>query len=334
MKQSLIKSVIGVAYCFGLAACGPDIKSVSDAPQNRGAESEGGQRELMAIAVDVQQDTNALRLAAATSFKMSLEGCASGLAYSNITEATPNVDVYKYDQNCLIKLNSFVFNGIEYIPSSGDPFTTWLAGDIATFEDKNNPQNKIRVLVSTQLDNPISGTEAVAYTFVEIAAGLDKQIAKQVVGARHELSVGGQDATPLTIAAVSYTGMTAQGAGKFVFTLECGSAVTGSAPNLSCNGTALSNLKYRLVKDTFGGTLTYEQAQALFDGSEQTVADADKLGVGAGGTTNGGFVTKSGASILTGPNQMHLNPQMILIVQAGGASYRYFNVDVTTLSYP
>lgn len=137
----------------------------------------------------------------------------------------------------------------------------------------------------------------------------------------------------MTIAGVTFQGITADGRGQFIFTLECGDNVTGTAPALSCAGTPLSSLKYQLVKDTFGGTLTMAQANALFDGSERAVADADKIAAGAT-PPKGGFVTKSGASILVGPAAMHSNPNMLLVVRVADLSYRYFNVDVTTLSYP
>lgn len=332
MKGSLFRGFL----CFtslGLMACGPELQNVGGNAQNRAAEPAAQSKDMVTVDVDVQQRSS-LALAAATSFSMSLEGCASGLTYASITEANANVDVYKYDQGCLIKLNAFTYNGITYTPSAADPFTTWLVGDIATFEDALNPNNKLRVIVNSQLSSPVAGTESISYSFGQVAAGADKALAKAVVGDRHELSVSGQDATPLTISGVSFVGMTAQGAGQFVFTLECGQVVSGTIPNLSCAGTSLANLKYKLVKDTFGGVLSYDQASALFTGAESGIADAERLAPGQGGTTNGGFVTKSGASVLTGPNQMHSNPNMILIVQAGGVSYRYFNVDITPLTYP
>ena len=37
--------------------------------------------------------------------------------YSN-----PNIDVYKFDQGCLVKLNSFDYGGVTYVPTAGDPF--------------------------------------------------------------------------------------------------------------------------------------------------------------------------------------------------------------------
>lgn len=332
MKTALVQGTVALNLILTTVACGPKLESVSTGKKDQGGTTDT-RRETVTIGVAVNEGA-ALALAAATSYSMALEGCASGLAYSNISQANPNVDVYKFDQNCLIKLNAFEIGGISYVPSAADPFTSWAAGDSATFEESGNPSNSLRVVVSSQLGNPIVGTESVAYTFSQILAGSDSTLAKNVVSANHALSVTGQDATPLTVASLSFIGMTAAGAGQFQFTLDCNENVTGTAPALSCAGTALSDLKYKLVKDTFGGTLTLAQAAAIFDGSELSIDDADKLAVGAGGAAHGGFVTKGGASALTGPDQMHLNPNMLLVIQVAGVSYRYFNVDVTTLTYP
>lgn len=332
MKIALVQGTVALNLVLTAVACGPKLESVSTGKNEAGTPD--GRRETVTIGVSVDEGAAAFALASATSYSMALEGCASGLSYSNISQANPNVDVYKYDQNCVIKLNGFSINGINYVPSASDPFTSWAAGDIATFEESGNSTNSLRVVVGSQLGNPIAGTESVAYTFSQIVAGSDSTFAKSAVGANHALSVSGQDATPMTVAALNFIGMTAAGAGQFQFTLDCNENVSGTAPALSCAGTSLSDLKYKLVKDTYSGTLTLAQAAALFDGSELSIADADKLAVGAGGAAHGGFVTKGGASALTGPDQMHANPNMLLVIQVAGVSYRYFNVDVTTLTYP
>ncbi len=333
MKIALVQGTVALSLALSTVACGPKLESVTGGKKDQAGSPHNAQRETVTIGISVEE-SNSLALAAATSFSMSLEGCASGLTYTALTEATPNVDVYKYDQNCLIKLNSFRINGIIYVPSQADSFTSWIAGDSAIFEESGNSSNSLQVVVSSQLGNPISGTEAVGYSFSQIVAGAGSTLAKSAVGASHALSVSGQDATPMTIAALSFIGMTAQGAGQFQFTLDCDQNVTGTAPALSCAGTSLDALKYRLVKDDFGGTLTATSAAALFNGNEPAIADSEKLAVGAGGAVHGGFVTRSGASALAGPNVMHSNPNMLLVIQVAGTSYRYFNIDVSTLTYP
>jgi len=259
-KQSLV--TVGLA--MSLAAFGPKLQSVSD-NQGDSTNTDGTTRETINVGVNVQEKNGAaFRLAAANSYNMSLDGCASGLTVASITQANPSVSVYKYDKGCLVKLNSFVISGITYTPTAGDPFTSWAAGDLATFADTTNPANTFVVTVSSQLNNPISGTEAVTYTFTQVAAGTNESIAKTIVGDSHALSVSGVDAATVDIVSVAMTGMTAAGGGQFTFTIDCDTNVTGSAGAYSCGNNTLSSLKYVLVEDTYGGTLTAAQATALF----------------------------------------------------------------------
>jgi len=312
-----------------LVSCGPELVAPGDDVGDGSLED----KELVTVSVGIEESESPLfQLAAATSFSMSLEGCVSALTYPSILETNPNIDVYKFDQDCVVKLNQFVYGGVTYIPSAGDPFTSWAPGDIATFEDSTDNTNTIRVTVNTQLDNPVSGTEAISYNFSEIQAGADELIASNVVSDAHAISVEGQPAPSFAVSAVNFNGMTALGAGQFAFTMECSAGVTGTVAgtDLACAGVDVSSLTYRLVEDTYSGTLTLADATALFPTGESAVTlGTDGLDLGAGGTTNGGFVTVT----LDGPDAMHSKPNMILVIEAADASYQYFNIDVTTLSY-
>lgn len=329
MKLNVTQGLVAVGLAMSLAACGPKLQSVS-ANQDASVDSDPARRETVTVGVDVSEKGAGFRLAAANSYSMSLDGCASGLTVASITQANPSVDVYKFDQGCLVKLNSFVLSGITYTPTAGDPFTTWADGDIATFEQAGNPSNRFTVVVSSQLNDPITGTESVSYTFAQLVAGTDESIAESVVGDSHALSVSGQDAAAVDVVGVTMTGMTAGGAGQFTFKVECTTPITGTAPNYSCGNNVMTTLKYVLVEDTYGGTLTVAQADALFVSAGTTVASGDQLPTGSAGALNGGFNTQT----LTGPNAMHTHPNMLFVVQSGGSSYKYFNVDVSTLTYP
>jgi len=329
MKITATKGVVAIGLVMSLGACGPKMQTVSDSQAESSNEPDStSTRETVVIGVNVAEKGASFRLAAATSYTMSLDGCASGLTIASITQANPNVSVYKYDQSCLIKLSSFTINGYTYVPSAGDPFTSWAAGDIATFEVSGSPSNNYKVVVGGQLNSPITGTEAVAYTFTQVAAGTDESIASSIVGDSHALSVTGDDAVIMDIVGVTMTGMTAGGAGQFDFKIECGSAVSGSSPNFACGAHTITDLKYRLVEDTYSGTLSAAQAAALFDGSESSIVAGDLLATGTSGATNGGYTAH-----VQSPAQMHLHNQMLYVIKSG-SSYRYFNVDVTTLSYP
>jgi hypothetical protein len=325
MKLNLGQGLVVVGLAMGLAACGPKLQSVAE--QDGSNTADPSRRETISVGVNISE--KGFALANASTYTMRLEGCASGLT-ADITQAQAFVDVYKFDQGCVIKLTAFTYGGVTYEPTVGDPFNaTHSAGDIATFADTLNPANQLTVTVGSQLNNPISGTEAVSYTFSQITAGAAETIAKTVVGDAHTLSVTGTDAANVDITGVTMTGMTAGGAGQFTFKVDCLVATTGTLPaTLKCGANDLIGLKYRLIADnaTYNGDLTYTQAAALFDGSETTVASGDQFSTG-----NGGF-----NALVTGPNQMHNNPNMLFVIQSGGAggSYKYFNVDVTKLTYP
>lgn len=342
MKKTLINltATLVVMFALGVSCKKVDTEEVEQKePTKEGEEqtSLSDDKEYVTVAVSLSEKKSmgltSFSLASATSFSMALEGCVSGLAYADISNTNPNIDVYKFDQGCLVKLNNFVFNGITWVPSGGDPFSSWVAGDSAVFEDQGDPANTMKVVVSSQLDDPVSGTENVAYLFSEIVAGADQQFAQNAVGDSHALSVGGQPAPAYGVSAMSFVGLTAAGAGQFQFTLECNSAVTGSGASLACEDTLLDDLRYKLVPDTYGGVLDIDQASALFPDLEKSIDAGDKLELGQGGTANGGFITASGVDVLTGPDVMHSNPNMILIIEASDASYLYFNVDVSVLTY-
>jgi hypothetical protein len=69
-------------------------------------------------------------------------------------------------------------------------------------------------------------------------------------------------------------------------------------------------------------------AIALFPGDEVAVAMPGDLEVPSVAVTNGGFTTGT----IDGPDAMALHRNMYFIIEAGNASYQYFNVDIATLT--
>jgi len=323
MKLNLSQGLVATSLVLSLVACGPKLQSVSESKGD--SSNNPSDRETVNVGVSFTEKGAGFSLASATSFVMSLDGCASGLTVGSITQGNPGVNVYKFDQGCKVKLSSFVLSGLTYTPTVGDPFTSWAPGDVATF---SSGSLEMIVTVTSQLNNPITGTEAVAYSFTQLAAGADESVAESVVGDSHALSVGGIDAATVDVVGVTMNGMTAAGAGQFVFKVECLTNITGTAPALSCGNNLMTTLKYVLVEDTTGGTLTAAQAAALFASAGTTVDAADQLPLGTPGAVKGGFNTQT----LTGPNAMHTHRSMLLVIQSGDTSYRYFNVDVSALT--
>ena len=323
-----MKLTFGKILCAGLAstfivACGPVLESVGlESDDEKAAVADA---ELLSLDVNVEEEAQGFALAAASKFNISLGGCASGYtAEANETKVALNV--YRFDRGCLAKLTSLEYGGIVYLPSAGIPFTTWLPGDSAIFTDGGS--NSIRVIVSAQLSNPVVAADTVAYSFTEIVQGSGQVFEKNVVGSGKTMSVDGQAAPAFQVKSLSFAGITSAGAGEFSFTFECTQALTGSGVDSICKDLKLSQLKYILVKDTFDGTLNSTQAAALFASGGSSITLSEVLAAGSGGTANGGFASQT----LAGPEQMHLNPNMILVIEGAAASYLYFNVDVSTLS--
>lgn len=72
--------------------------------------------------------------------------------------------------------------------------------------------------------------------------------------------------------------------------------------------------------------MTLAQAQSAIAGGT-TVAAGDVLDFGSPDAANGGFLISSAQ----GPDQMHNNPNMILLIGINGTSFRYINIDLDTL---
>lgn len=305
-----------------VVSCG-DFMSLDEASEENGRDDSAIQTDkFISIDVNVAEDTSSLNLlAAATSYSIDLDGCVSGHT-ATATDASSGLKVYKFDQGCLAKLTQFVANGITWVPDVN--FTTWAAGDTATFMDQAINANKISVSVSEQLDDPISGTENVTYLFSEIVAGADNTVVEATVADSHTMAVNGQGAPDFTITSIDFSGMTAAGAGQFIFHFDCAIAQTGTGATTACRDVNLSELTYKLVEDTYGGTLTMADAQALFPAGETAVNTATDIHT----VGNGGF----NSAVVDGPAPISAKSNMILILQAADLSYLYFNVDVATIT--
>lgn len=335
-----------LAYALGLTisllSCGPQLESIQGNGNDKDNVTDSGrQEELVTIPVKMEEKKSSqpskkqsfALLADATSFNISLDSCASGLT-GTATQANPSIKVYKFDQGCLAKLSNFQVNGSTFVPSVADPFSTWIVGDTATFQDTLDANNKIRVSVSNQLASPISGSDSIGYTFSAIAAGANQTFAENVVSQPKAISVSGLGAPAFKVKELSFVGMTAQGAGQFQFKLECDTNLSGAGATLACQDVLLTGVRYKLVKDTYGGVLDITTAASLFPTGAIPIDVAEIVNVGDAALPKGGFMTPiaTDPEVLTGPNQLHLNPNMILVVEGAGTSYTYFNVDVTTIT--
>lgn len=334
--------IVALTVC-GLMACGQptDQKQEVGDSYNKGGVinplTGGFSKELVDVPTKFQSTVESslnlaggLLLSSATSYTITLSGCSSGYT-STATNASTSLKVYKYDRGCLAKLTTFALNGKTYTVKTA--FTTWQANDTATFEVAGaSPADELTLKVVTTVNNTqITAIEAVEYSYYTILLGSTSTILAATVGLDDTLAVNGQGYPSFTINSISYVGMTAGGAGQFIFKMECSSNITGAGveATTACLDGLWTDMRYKLIEDTYGSVLTLAQASALFPAGESSITWAtDTIAVGAGGTTRGGFNT----STLDGPAAMHTKPNMILVLQVRDLSYKYFNVDVTVLT--
>lgn len=335
MNRGTLVQVIAMLTGLAITSCGQpkdQSQEVGDSYNKGGTTtsttSDGFNRELVKIPVAFGPYQSGLSLASATSYTITLSGCATGYT-STATNASTNLQVYKYDHGCLAKLTTFAINGKSYTPKAGSTFTTWQANDTAVFEVVADPTDTLNVKVVSTVADPVTGAEVVEYKFYKLLLGSTSTILDSTVGSGDSMVVGGQGAPSFTISSIQYTGTSATGAGQFIFKMECTADITGAAATTACLDGLYSDMRYKLIEDTYGSTLTLAQADALFPTDENSITIAtDTIAVGASGTTHGGFFT----STLDGPDAMHTHPHMLLVIQVADLSYTYFNVDVTTLT--
>jgi hypothetical protein len=308
-----LRKIISCSAFLALSACGINSLNIE-----KSRDDGSGQTPLKPITIPVQMlnMSGVFQLADATTFSIVMEGCISGYS-TTVDETSGGLTAYKFDQGCLAKLKEFEVGGIIYSSSNAGAtdFTTWLAGDSATFTDASG-SSSIGVTVGSQLDSPITGTEPISYAFSTALEGVGDNVTEATVGASHTVTVAGDAAPDVEIFSNDFVGMTATGAGQFSFALECQSgAISGNF----CAGSDMTAWSWALVEDTFAGTPTLDDLNAM-------VMDATSGTVNGTINTNGGVDTP----VLQGPDQIHLKPNMLFVIK-NGASYKYFNVDVSVL---
>jgi hypothetical protein len=271
-----------------------------------------------------------LGLTGASKFTIRVEGCASGYS-GEAHETSPSLVVYKFDRNCLAKLTAMTVGGVDYVSSSSDPFDSYASGDKATFVDAAGGPAKIFVQVLNQLDNPIPSStpsHGVDYAFSTIQQGVTQECTGDCVKNNYSISVNGIDAPAYDVKKFSFVDMNQNGAGVFSFEFECEQPVVGSDTAATCKGAPMSGLKYKLIVDTFGSSLTMDDAANVMMSGTVGVDSVEVVAAGANpDMPNGGFVSK----MMVGPDQMHLNPNMMMILETGDTSFKYWNVDVTPI---
>jgi hypothetical protein len=320
-----LSAVLGVPLLELMVGCGVDPEALKNKELEEG---DGDERET---------DTKLAPKHTVKAF-LKLEDGLSGVSGSfALVNCTGHVDQTFNDNRitlsddaigCRVAISQLQIGDRVFHMSEEHP--DWKTGDLLHFTADDGSLEALDVYVDHQLSSTPSLSENVYFT-------VSRSDAAPSEGSQILLAAGveGQQAPGFRIRKTEFIGLTAMGAGQFVFHLDCLKTIKtteGEAP--SCDGVPLNSIHYMLIKDDYNSSLTFDQAEALFaDFPSQRVDEKlDFEPFKAERKQFGGFVTRSGDDVLEGPDQMHDNPNMLLILQGPGPSYQYFNVDVVFTS--
>lgn len=351
--------IFAVLY-FSISGCGPSLDGeLAEEGENKASTQENTASEqqpvkspeVVTVPIKIYYDQGdglgLVDVTAAVSYSVTLTGCASGYTETSSTTLSP----YNFDVGCYAKLTQFVYDGTDnftYTQTAAgasafnpDNRTGYLAGEQAVFatDDVGAPthKTKLRVYVEQQLSNAITAGDAVIYRFSHIEKGSDKTILKSTID-RDGTTVTVTSVAPpsFTLDTANLVNITATGAGEWEFILQCSANISGAGDDRVCAQVDMfDNLRVKLVEDSWSSSPTVTDLESAFGtaaNSGNAIATGDIHDAGTT-TVKGGFKTPNTgeANVLTGPDQMHLNPNMILILRSedsGQYSWQYFNVDV------
>ncbi len=267
---------------------------------------------------ELAQEEDSLELvSSATVVTASISGCSSGYT-AGTTVQTSTITMYLTDKNCLVKLQSFIFQNTTYSATAtgATNFTTWLAGDAASFASTASSTNVIKVKVGTQVTQAgILNTDVVSYLFTDISSTTTQNLTQPSVSTPVPLSVSGKSPN-FTLTAARTLAINANGSYSVSFTLQCGVLQTGSGATAACDGATLqattpAQLSYIFIPDVYSqGALDVTQLTAAFGANTPT--SVGTLTVNPGGAdlngntlTNGGFYTSNASPLVTGTTPVY-----------------------------
>lgn len=108
-----------------------------------------------------------------TNIKISVSGCATGYSVTNVSITSGVINLYKGDRNCLVKLTQFTLGSTTYASTGSNAvaFTTWLSGNVATFQNTISSTDLIKVQVLSQVtQGGVTGSDTVVYGFTDTSS--------------------------------------------------------------------------------------------------------------------------------------------------------------------
>lgn len=321
-KQTFtIALTAGIAASLFISACGQENGGLWG---KKKGNSDAQAYEMVEIPLGLSYEPRQSFMAGSTvtDWTIAVTGCKSGYSTSVVsTTAAPKtaVGLYKFDQSCVAGLEKFTY-GTKVFTKQGGGTLSGAAGTTATFE---SGATSITVSISTQLDSPLSASSKAAFSFFEITQGGPSLPPGSKYSQGQGLSISGVESPNFEINDVELTAIAdPEGTATFSLKFECNTAIAGGACN-SASGDIqpMASMDAKIVDDTFGGAPTLANAETVFSTAGVTPTVDATIG------TKGGMKAD-----LVGPTgKMYEHRNTIVFIRytvAGGASYRYFNMDI------
>ncbi len=343
----LVKAVVlpvtaALTLAYGLWDCSATTMSVALKPVSVpvALEKTGSSLNLT--------DGLGLTVNTGTTLNVAVTGCASGYTYTGTI--TSVVNLYNGDINCKVKLTSFILTiGSSTITYSATAtgatnFTTWLAGDTATFANTTGSgaaSDLITVYVRNQVtQTALTTLDTVLYNFTDVQGSTTSSAVTDAISTPVPLTVNGNAAPDFTFYDSRIVSTNANGTVNLKLQFQCPTDVTGTNPNQSCSGLSEANMDYLLVENTFSNaSLSVAQVNAIFAAGSPVAVTQDAVGAAAIGTlsnmTHGGIETGSMATVGAPLYPNHKNQLFIIRLRNGSGntlSYEYFYVDIASLT--
>lgn len=258
------------------------------------------------------------------SYTISMEQCVSGLT-GIASNSTPYLQAYLLDHGCLAKLVSLQFRNVTWTVAPKQGFSTYKAGDKATFIANNDGITQLQVTVVSQFSDPITTADTVSYSFVEKQPGNDGVVTNFKISVK--TSVLGHISPSFLLRKGDLIGISPTGAGRFSFVFECDAPIMMDGKTPYCHDNRLDQTRYILIKDPLDHQLTFDEVNALFISGTGIlpVTIPDDFLPTAAPYSNGGFITKQGSASLLSPDRLNQTPNLILIVGNLG-SFQLFKI--------
>ena len=329
----IARNCLGLVICMVLLNCSSPKEDETNENETENGRviivpaSGSGSNRLSRIPISFQNSqeaTNIFSLVDATAFSIELTDCLSGYTTTVTETNVDGLEIYNYDRECKAKLTQFSVNGRTYIPTVGDPFTTWQSGDSAVFDEVGEPGNfPLKMVVLSTLGDPVNSSDKITYGWATIAEGSTNEILWSTIGASGDVQHLTNLPPSFSIRSIEFLGLTAGEGGLFRLVLEC--TVTIGITNI-CNLVDLAELDYKLVEDTYSGSIDKTAGDAIFSTPGVPVTlPSERVAPGDSGTTKGGFITVT----IDGPDNLASNPNMLFVIRSYEQSFQYFNLDVT-----